>query len=73
MTKKNETSETTAQCAIQNVVGSALHPRKINHGDVWGRGKDWFTFYCPNEYCKRQVSGETECPHCGQKIVWGNS
>ena len=45
-----------------DVVVSALHPQKINHGDVWGRGKDWFTFYCPNEKCKRQVSGETECP-----------
>lgn len=72
MKKEQNSENSTEQASTIPVVGdSALHPRKINHGDVWGHGKDWFTFYCPNEYCKRQVSGETECPHCGQKIVWG--
>jgi DNA-directed RNA polymerase subunit RPC12/RpoP len=47
-----------------------MKPIKVNHGDVWGTGKDWFTFYCPNQKCKRQVSGEIKCPYCGQKINW---
>ena len=69
---KNEDSKTEPPCTIHGFVGSALPPREINHGDVWGHGKDWFTFYCPNEQCNRQVSGERECPHCGQKIDWGS-
>jgi len=70
MSEEIKTENTQGNGDLGLVVGSALRPIKVNHGDVWGRGKDWFTFYCPNEKCKRQLSGETECPHCSQNVVW---
>lgn len=46
-----------------------IHPENpiqieyVNHGDVFGYGEDWFTFYCGN--CKMQVSGDTKkCNNC---------
>jgi len=46
-------------------------PIKVNAGDPWGRGEKWFMFYCPNEKCKRQLSGgDSECQYCKEKIDW---
>ena len=44
-------------------------PIKVNAGNAWGNGKPWFMFYCPNEKCKRQLSGG-DCKYCNQKIDW---
>ena len=52
------------------VLLKSLSPIKVNHGDAWGNGKNWFTFYCPNNDCKRQLTGESKCPYCNQSVVW---
>ena len=54
MKKDNKTSK--AQCTIQNDIGSALEPKKVNHGDVWGHGSNWYTFHCPK--CNTTLQGE---------------
>lgn len=36
----------------------------VNHGDVFNRGHDWFTFYCGN--CGTQIEVDTrDCEKCG--------
>ena len=41
---------------------------KVNHGDVWGRGSDWITYYC-GECSKQMLVDQKRCEHCGAKEV----
>lgn len=41
----------------------------INHGDVWGWGKDWFTLHCPK--CSLTLETKNDkCPSCGEPIEY---
>ncbi len=58
-----------------DVMGNAFKPKIVNNGDVWGKGNDWFTFYCGN--CGVQISSRTKTCEgqfyqkgCGFKIDW---
>lgn len=51
--------------------GSALPVKIINHGDVWGDGNSWYTFYCP--VCNEQFETKADCQNCNQKIDWLNA
>ena len=50
-------------------------PDVIRHdnGDVWGRGTNWYTFYCPN--CEHPVERLDEerldrCEVCNGQFKW---
>jgi len=75
MTKKNETSENQAQCAIQSVNNSAYKVKRVNNGNVFGTGT-WYTFYCGKcgaQLLPRAKKCEGTCSFikgCGAEADW---
>ena len=42
----------------------------VNHGDPFGHGTSWFTFYCPE--CKKQLDPQQQKCGCGCSVEWKN-
>jgi predicted RNA-binding Zn-ribbon protein involved in translation (DUF1610 family) len=40
----------------------------VNHGDPFGKGSNWYTFYCPT--CGVQVSNRQETCMNKHPLVW---
>ena len=47
---------------------SGIKVKKVNHGDVWGHGSNWYTFHCPK--CSTTLTKKEDCSDCGQSIIW---
>lgn len=64
-------SQVCQPIAKPNVIGRALRPKVVNHGDVFGTG-NWYTFYCGN--CGNQITNKQEkCDSnqgCDETIDW---
>jgi hypothetical protein len=62
MSKENETSQTTAQCAIQNVVCSTFYLTSDKH---YGDGQYYYNCNeCGEQHCARTTE-DIECHVCG--------
>jgi len=54
---------------LKTAEGKTFKPKIVNNGDVWGKGENWFTFYCGN--CGVQLSNRTKhCENCKCTIRW---
>lgn len=54
------------------ILGIGMPVTRVNNGDPFGfrNATRWYTFYCPNQECKRQLILKNNCPHCNQIIDW---